>query len=476
MHAILEAVFPSRIKAVKALLGATLQDAKEDDLSEAEADLRDVLGMIHDPAGQADWQSLTEAVSIAVKLERWYRAVRLAEADADRFLRAAKLQFAEWRTAETGYGHDLKEHFSPIVADLSPAGVASMLTEAARVPFPVRIFTEEPPRQYRSQEDDAPAKAELAVAFLEFRIDGEEAASIHRLTADRLHDLELKIRVSRWPDAADRLLLKPVSLEPEEVWLLPEFELARPSGNAPFTLEAFGRLSIRQRVAFGARPLEFIYSAEFQPVGVEQPVAVAGQRSLRLDSAEASDHRETGYSSLDTALLNVRAKLRNEPRVPDSEIGAAVRLFKPLANLVGQALQDNVFPDPIDEATFEKHIKRHLRSHPEVGVELEVQAQAGRGRTDLSFRQLRIELKAQNDGALTDVEIEKYALQAAAYAVSSDKSLAVLCILDCSPKKGPPITMPECIRIVPVQPRDRPVYVITFIVQGNLARPSSLSR
>ncbi len=475
MHAILEAVFPSRIRAVKALLGATTLNGAEH-LSEAESELRETLALINDPAGQADWQSLTEAVSISAKLEKWYWAVRTAEPDADRFLRAARLQFAEWRTAKAGYSHDLRSRFSTMVDVISPADVASILAEAARLRFPVRIFTDEPTREYASHGDEVPAKAELAVAFLEFRINGEEATSIHRLAADRLHDLELKIRVSRWPDAADRLVVKPVSLEPDEVWSLPEFEFSRPSGEPPFTLELPGRLAIRQRVALGARPLEFIYAAEFQPIGVEQPVAVAGQRSLRLDSSEASDHLETGYPSLDTVLLNVRTGLRYEPRVPDSEIGAAVRLFKPLANLVGQALQDNIFPDPIDEATFENHIKRHLRSHPEVGVELEVQAQAGRGRTDLSFRQLRIELKVKNDAALANDEIEKYALQAAAYAVSSDKSLALLCILDGSPKKGSPITMPECIRIVPVQPGDRPVYVITFIMQGNLAKPSSLSR
>ena len=99
-------------------------------------------------------------------------------------------------------------------------------------------------------------------------------------------------------------------MEPEELWELPEFAFDRPKGKAPFTLEAHGRLAIRMPTALGARPLEFLYAAEFAPVSAEQPVAVAGQRSLRLDSSHASDHLATGYPSLDEKLVALRDALR----------------------------------------------------------------------------------------------------------------------------------------------------------------------
>lgn len=475
MHAILEAVFPSRIKAVRALLASDGLDALTA-LNEAADDLHVALSRIHDKQGQADWQALTETVCIAAKLRSWHQAVRSGETDADRLLRAARLQLAEWQTSDDGYGHELRSRLKAIDGHFGASDVKALLEGLARVPFPLAIFTTEPPIIPHRQSGTTKAKPELAVAFLEFRINGQEAEAVHRLPASQLHDLELTLRVSRWPKEAERLVVKPISVEPEKFWDLPEFEFARPMGKAPFTLEAHGRLSIQIRTALGARPLEFLYSVEFQPVTTEQPVAVAGQRSLRLDSSEAFGHCETGYPSLDQKLIEVRDRLRNEPRVSEREIGNALHLFKPFANLVGQSVQDNLFPDPIDEAALQRQVTQHLRSHPEVGVELEVQAEAGGGRTDLSFRQIRIELKVENDRPLSDKDLEKYSLQAAAYAIGSDTTITMLCVLDGSTKKGLPVPMAEAIRIIPVQPGDRPIYVIAFILQGNLAKPSRLSR
>jgi hypothetical protein len=85
-------------------------------------------------------------------------------------------------------------------------------------------------------------------------------------------------------------------------------------------------------------------------------------------------------------------------------------------------------------------------------------------------------LKVKNDTPITQDDLKKFAQQAAAYAVSSDKTIAFLCVLDGSVKKGPPIPLADAIQIIPVQPADSPIYVITFILQGNLARPSDLSR
>jgi hypothetical protein len=475
VHAILEAVFPSRIRAVRALLARPGSEAAKD-LADAASDVRASLARVHDEAAQADWQGLAEALDIAAKLRSWHQAVRAGEADADRFLKAARLQLSEWLTADAGYSQQLKSKLAGIDGEFGASDVIAMLESLARVPFPVGIFTEEEPRSPRWQPDGTQAKAELAIAFLEFRINGQEAAAIHRLAANTLHDLELTLRVSRWPEEAERLVLKPVSVEPEDLWELPEFNFTRPSGGAPFTLEAHGRLAIRIPMALGARPLEFLYAAEFAPVGAEQPVAVAGQRSLRLDSSDASNHLVTGYPSLDEKLVELRDALRAEPRVPERETGIALRLAKPLANLVGQAVQDNIFSKSIDEATLERRVIEHLRRHPEIGVELEVQAHSGGGRTDLSLQQIRIELKVKNESRVTKEDLNRFALQAAAYAVSSDKTIAILCVLDGSEKTGPPIPMAEAVQVIPVQPGDRPIYVIAFLLQGNLARPSALSR
>jgi hypothetical protein len=40
----------------------------------------------------------------------------------------------------------------------------------------------------------------LTVAFLKFQIDSVNVQYIHQLTPGEVHDLELEVRVSRWPE------------------------------------------------------------------------------------------------------------------------------------------------------------------------------------------------------------------------------------------------------------------------------------
>lgn len=475
MHAILETVFPFRIRAVKSLM-ASLGPSAAADLDDAAEGINEILLQIHDEQSQSDWQALREALLISAKLCSWYEATQAGEVDADRFLRAAQLKLSEWQTSDSGYGHELKSLLTEIESGFSAPRIKALLDSIAYLPFPVSIFTKEAPIIRPGRTGTEKPESELAIAFLEFRIDGKNAEAVHRLPAGQLLDLELKLRISRWPDGAERLILRPVSVEPEDIWILPEFDFKRPQGEPPFTLDAFGRLSIKTPMSLGARPLEFLYSAEFLPTDAEQPVAVAGQRSLRLDSSAVHEHVETGYQSLDAKLIELRNRLRDEPRISEREIETALHLFKPLANLVGQSLQDNLFPVVINESKLEEYVIRHLRSHPEIGVELEVQAHSSGGRTDVSFRQMRVELKVKNNAPINDNDLTKYAQQAAAYAVGSDKTIAPLCILDGSQKTKPALPMAEAIRVIPVQPGDRPIYVIAFILQGRLAKPSSLSR
>ena len=122
-----------------------------------------------------------------------------------------------------------------------------------------------------------------SVAFLEFTINGTPAADLHALRPGQVHDLDLVIRVSHWPQEADSLAVSPVSIEPQSIWELPRFSFARPAGPPPYVFQREGRMVIKAPQGFAARPLEFLYAAEFQPSAGNQRVVIAGQRRLRLD-------------------------------------------------------------------------------------------------------------------------------------------------------------------------------------------------
>ncbi len=66
--------------------------------------------------------------------------------------------------------------------------------------------------------------------------------------------------------------------------------------------------------------------------------------------------------------------------------------------------------------------------------------------------------------------------RAASYAVASGKRIALLSVLDCSKKERAPFPVEDGIGILMDQQGSSTTFVITVLLQGNLVRPSDLSR
>ena len=143
---------------------------------------------------------------------------------------------------------------------------------------------------------------------------------------------------------------------------------------------------------------------------------------------------------------------------------------------MGQAVQDKRYPKPIDEAAFQADLQAFLRSNAAIGSELEIQGEVAGGKVDLSFRGIKIELKSERSKRLLPDDCKKFAGQAASYAVGAGRRIALLCVLDCSPKTVAPFPVADGLTIIPVESGTRPIYVLCCLFQGGLARPSDLSR
>jgi len=215
------------------------------------------------------------------------------------------------------------------------------------------------------------------------------------------------------------------------------------------------------------------------------PSRIEGIRALRASPADGGALRAAAggvhqwakaYPSLDRRILDVRTELRQKPMVAEEDIRAMLVALAPLANLAGAAVQDALYPKPILEAVFEKEVRERLRGTPSIGAELEQQAHAAGGRTDLSFRGIRIELKSERKKRMLPEDCAAFADQATSYAVGTGKRLAILCILDCSAKRTPPIPIDTCVFLQSRDSGGGEVHVVTVLVQGGLAKPSALSR
>lgn len=478
----LSGAFGARIDAVAALTAviASPPDAKLPDLTP----VAEALKARAEHFGEADagttYAGYADLVSICALLLRWRTSLLDAEMGAERHLRSARERYRIW-LARYADCVDLKSlrDLEPLLQDSAPTNnVISFARSLVATPLPVGIFAKEARRTVHSAARVAAAATPLplAVAFLEFYLDGKPVSDIQYLPPDVAHDLSIKVRVSRWPARAERLVLTPVTADSRSLYVLPTFAFSCPGGESPYILQKTGGAILKIPLSLGAHPLDIKYAAEFQPADVEQPVEVVGQRSLRLEGADWRKTPLTGYPGLDRRMVDIRQELRRMPGIPEEDLGHALTAIVALANLAGQAAQDARFDGVWKEERFQVALREHLRSMPSIGSQLQEHPRATGGITDFVFHNIPIELKAETDRTLMLADCQKFVGQTVSYAVGNGVRIGILCVLDTSPKSRPPFPAEDGIAVMAfVSPQHR-VPVVAILIQGNIPRPNTHSK
>jgi len=470
------------VAGLESLIAARESRFADADRLRRDADAVDARAPFYDrTATGAAYGAYAELLRIAALLVQWRAAVLAGEADSDRFLRAAKERHRIW-TTETpvfeGAGRVIAAA-EGLAALHQIADLGNVLTAFAATPLPIGIYVNERRRISRTTDDEdekSERPPQLAVAFLKFAIDGQPAAETHFLTPNESHDLELEVRVSRWPEGADALELRPLTIETAGAADFPMFTFSRPSGEPPHILTTRGRAVILAPQALNARPFEFRYAASFKPTVVEQPVATLGQRTLRIESIDLKTNSLTGYAGLDPKIIEIRDALRSRFNIPPDDLRAALKLTTALAAYMGRVQQDNEITEVLAEKQFQPLVRAELRRRPEIGASLAEHARGAGGITDLSLFGIPLELKAERDRRLTLADCAQYVGQTTSYAHANGKRVGVLCVLDSSQKTLAPMSAEDCIGILHDGTVGENTAIITILVQANLATPSSLSR
>lgn len=478
---ILSEAFPARIKAIEALRAARNFRAKNSEVLRGAADDLDTASISCDySVAAASYGALAGLLRIIALLVEWRAAILDATPEADRFLRGAKAQYklwlSEYQSSEVQRG--LLENSANIESVIDISQVGDICGAISSVPLPIPFFAAfvHPFGRYKDDEQESKElPAELSVAFLHFEINGKPANKIHFLRPQETHDLEIEVRVSRWPDNATTLHLSPVSVESPDTYDFPKFQFERPAGPTPYIMRQRGRAILKFPHSIHARPFEFMYAAEFAPRASEQPVAVVGHRTLRIESIDLQKSPVTGYLSMDKRLLELRDKLRDNRLIAEADLKSSLLVMTVLGNLAYRALHDDLYPGVRNEAEFQRDIRAELRRTPEIASELEEHPRAAGGITDLSFRGIRVELKAEHQRHLALDDCNRFVAQTASYVVATGKRIGILCVLDCS-TKACPLPAEENFGILTHPTREGEVCIVTLIIQGNIPTPSALSR
>lgn len=444
--AILSAVYPVRIKAVEMLLAAAdRRVANGGDLRSLSAFLDELTPHFGDTKIAMAYSAFADLLRTLAMLVDWRAAVLSAAVEADRFLRSAREWHRQWceEFSQRDEIVGLAQAAGSVETISDVRDVGPLCKATALIPLPIAIFADEPHRGRRipkpdedtdENKEESTAPPQLAVAFLRFTVDGTPASQTEFLTPREAHDLEIEVRVSRWPDEAEALRLAPVTIEARSTYEFPEFFFRRPTGDPPYILSDRGRAILHVAQALRSQPFEFRYFAEFDPPRIaEQPVSVVGQRTLRIESIDLRNAPISGYQGVDQKIVRIRNELRQRSLVTRDDVDNTLIILTALGNLAGRAVQAHLFAEPIDEAAFQAHIREELRRRPEIGSRLEEHPHAAGGTTDLSFERIRIELKCENHHQLCLADCQRFVGQTSSYTAGSDKRIGVLCVLDGSP-------------------------------------------
>jgi len=456
-------------------------------------------------------------------LVRWVRAARTAEQDADRHRRAAVIAAADagrlldgvpadellpltverLRSAIAAISqvqelHDVQRVQEALVATPLPMPWEDRERNGIRVP---RAHRRQRPGNMEGNDDARPEPAPRPAAFLTFWLNEELLATPHHIHPDVIYDLHVQVQFSRWPRELEVLLLVPLHVELAGTLDVPTFrfdirDVPRNSAGEPryderITLEGHGRVRVHAPLDLFARPMQVRYVGEAEIATSGDPwvgrrrrpsamdIDVHGQHTIELRSYDLAQNPISGFRSVDERILQLRDTARREG-LSAEELTHFTTLLAAAGRIAAEAVADNLYPGVLSEAEFQRDVRTRLRATPRIGSALEEHPRAAGGITDLSFHKIRLELKTQDDApAAIQEAVARYGEQTAQYVAGSDRRTGVLMVLDTTAKSAAPRDVGNDIDIAIVSgPGDqgRSIVLGVVLVQGDLARPSDLSR
>ncbi|MDD5051547.1 MAG: hypothetical protein PHO27_02305 [Sulfuricurvum sp.] len=477
--------FSSRIEIVEALAEA-LKSSPDNfrGLKKASIELEETISEIGEGTVEDQYRAYQKAIAIFVFLAEWKHAIRNAEPDAQRFLSSAKLQVSEIDKSLSFTTDERLNVFLDQIQGLQNVDeLSAILDHLKEWTLPLLLFANQlsqEVRRYRNPSSNGNSahyeKLETTVAFLKFDIDGAPAKNCNYLKPGVSYDLTIEVRVSNWPEDTSILSLTPVTIDSRERDWLPSFKFTKPQGEGPFTLTGTGRAVLMVAHSFGSRPYEFLYAAEFDDMSNSHDVAIVGHRRLLLEGSDVSSNPLSGFSHVDRHLLDIRNNLRNFHGLHSDDVSNTMIILGGLGNIAAQALRDGLFEAGTLEKPFQQQTSTMLRNYPNIGGHLQSHAEAAGGITDLTFRDIPIELKVENSKVLYPEDCSKYFNQTAAYAIALGKRIGVLAVLEASPKSAPVGVIEKDIEVFAHPTGNAIIAIVVVVVRGGFPKPSSYSK
>lgn len=432
-----------------------------------------------DEAGELG--SLVALAAILEQLVTWGAALRAAETDAARYLKAAQVE-AELRlrraSADDAHALAVRAFLQATMDVTRYTDLQQVAYRFVQVPLRSSLTAKKSDRGTREPQRRTEPDAPRPVVDLAVSINGGPWIGPQLLRRDRAYQVTVRAALSRQPSDLDALVVSGVSSLGPEVLTWPDvtFTSDELSAGTPRTITLIGRAttdySIRHEVRLNAR---------VRTKQGESAIATIGMRSVRpviTDRAAPAVANEDMPQYFFDVLRDVERHARPDP----DHWSDFQHLLRASINFRASTLVGGTYRDTTDrdEREFQADVRTFL--HAQLGVDDVIEAEkAGGGQFDLRYRTVPNELKVERDTSDLAAIAAKYSAQTSQYAAVRGRQLAVMTVLDVTKKTEPLADAANYVRVIDRIPAaaaglDDPIPLVTavVVVPANYMRPSDL--
>lgn len=431
-------------------------------------------------------RALATALGCLADLERWEVDTVSAAVDAERHRRSAEYKA---RTSATELDADdpilgpLREILERIAAVRDLRDGAGLREDLARAPVPLPLVNP-PPAPYSGRQMCSTATPPTPRAAVITTLDGSPVTWAHAVTPGYVHELAVEARVLDWPANAVELVLRFLSRWPRSAVDVTEIRMARPDQavHGVHTARETGHLALHAVAADPATPVQLTIEGELVANdGASAPLRLLGHHELEVRTFDPAADVITGASALDERILGMLAELRDKNIAPHEQ-KAFGRFLGAITRAGVRIVAEREFPQGSNptEREFQAELLKRVAMAPELGGRVQEHAWQGGGPTDLAHDGVVAELKVERAYPTTMERAADYMAQATQYAAAGQRQLAILVVLDMTPKQAPPGVLANSIDWLEPASHglEHPAYpsrVAVVIVNGNLPVPSAWS-
>lgn len=439
-----------------------------------------------------NYQYLAETVFHLIK---WCTGALSARPGSEAELAAAKLKIELFDLENYNYTEQFKSQitaYKNAVSALQKVGEVKAnfdMLKAISCPYLLSVEQDEYGLRKRAQlepvkDDDAAEKPVLVVA-LELFLDNEPWANPQVLKPQLVYTVTGKVKSSKWPDKAVKLIFQPVSTQQSSFYELILPEVAKKDQTE---FEVTGQVLFKYPQhsfdeSYGIKLLAYYVDAE----GLRIFPELIGYNQLIAKVLDPnSSFFLTGFPSMNKLVLSVFTDLQKElPSVNADDRNNFLKLLSGVLNFQGYCLQAGIYKGQSDvaEDTFRDSMLQYLNSLNYLGAEVIKEPHVAGGRIEIYYKGLIAELKVEKTISDRTQLIKKYGKQPVAYASGNAKQLSMLVILDLTEKKLPPAAPQNNMKLITpklhgfenVEP-PFPSKQVVVIFDGNTKKPSDYSR